>query len=287
MTVNPISGGGLQYDASGNSTGDGSVLYDATGQMNSYPGGPTQSFDGDGLRAKKIESGVTTYYLRSSVLGGQVVSELNSSGQWTRGYVYLGGQMVAIQANSSANWTHQDPVTKSQRVTDSSGAVISTVDLDPWGQETGRSSNQAFQPHRFTSYDRDADGGDDAMMRRYWSYWARFSQPDPYEGSYDLTDPQSFNRYAYVQNDPVSYVDPSGLLLGNIAQSTWVVNVVDHQRDARIDTFVSGGRTGGAAHPRYYRVEPREVNPQKPEIFLMLQTLFEGRMGPLYCLPVV
>lgn len=26
-----------------------------------------------------------------------------------------------------------------------------------------------------------------------------------------MTDPQSFNRYGYVQNDPVNFVDPSGL----------------------------------------------------------------------------
>src|SRR6266852_3277082 len=49
------------------------------------------------------------------------------------------------------------------------------------------------------------------MMRRYQSYWNRFSQPDPYDGSYDLTDPQSFNRYAYTQNDPVNLIDPTGL----------------------------------------------------------------------------
>jgi hypothetical protein len=48
-------------------------------------------------------------------------------------------------------------------------------------------------------------------MRRYQLAWNRFAQPDPYDGSYDTTDPQSFNRYAYVQNDPVDFVDPSGL----------------------------------------------------------------------------
>ncbi len=31
----------------------------------------------------------------------------------------------------------------------------------------------------------------------------RFDQPDPYDGSYSLSNPQSFNRYAYAQNDPV------------------------------------------------------------------------------------
>jgi len=48
-------------------------------------------------------------------------------------------------------------------------------------------------------------------MRSYHGWHSRFDQPDPWDGSYDLTDPQSFNRYAYVRNDPVNYVDPSGL----------------------------------------------------------------------------
>ena len=50
------------------------------------------------------------------------------------------------------------------------------------------------------------------MFRRYNRWHARFDQPDPYEGSYDLSDPQSFNRYSYTQGDPVNFVDPSGLL---------------------------------------------------------------------------
>jgi hypothetical protein len=49
------------------------------------------------------------------------------------------------------------------------------------------------------------------MNRRYNRWWARFEQPDPYGGSYELTNPQSFNRYSYVQNDPVNFVDPTGL----------------------------------------------------------------------------
>ena len=214
LTNNPATGAAMSYDASGNLTYDGyqTFTYDATGQQTTSSGfGLSHGYDGDRLRVKKTESGVTTYYLRSTLLGGQVISELNSSGQWTRGYVYLGGQMVAVQQNSSVSWVHQDPVTKSQRVTNSSGTVTSTIDLDPWGGETSISSNQTFQPHRFTTYERDANGGDEAMMRRYAGNWMRFSQPDPYDGSYNLGDPQSFNRYNYVQNDPVNFVDPTGL----------------------------------------------------------------------------
>src|SRR5687767_4299639 len=106
---------------------------------------------------------------------------------------------------------HQDPVVKSKRVTDGSGNVVSTVELDPWGGDTARSNNETFQPRRFTTYDRDGNASDEAMHRRYNRWHSRFDQPDPYGGSYDTTNPQSFNRYSYVQNDPVNFVDPSGL----------------------------------------------------------------------------
>jgi hypothetical protein len=51
------------------------------------------------------------------------------------------------------------------------------------------------------------------MFRRYAPKQDRFAQPDPYDGSYNLQNPQSLNRYAYTNGDPVNYVDPSGLNL--------------------------------------------------------------------------
>lgn len=73
--------------------------------------------------------------------------------------------------------------------------------------------NVSRQPVKYTTYIRDAAGGDDAQQRTYGAWWSRFSQPDPYDGSYNLADPQSFNRYAYVQNDPVNFTDPTGLFV--------------------------------------------------------------------------
>ena len=170
----------------------------------------SQSYDGDGLRVKKTEYGSTTWYLRSSVLGGQVVAEIDGNAVWQRGYVYVGSSLMAVQ-QGGVFWMHEDPITKSKRMTDSGGNIISTVELDPWGADTNRSGNQAFQPKKYTSYDRDGNGTDEAMFRRYNRKNSRFDQPDPYEGSYDFSDPQSLNRYAYTQNDPVNSVDPSGL----------------------------------------------------------------------------
>jgi hypothetical protein len=75
---------------------------------------------------------------------------------------------------------HEDPVTKSKRVTDATGTIVSTVELDPWGADTSRSSNAAFQPRKFTSYERDANGTDEAMFRRYNRWQSRFDQPDQF-----------------------------------------------------------------------------------------------------------
>jgi len=205
---------GVVYDQAGNMTGTAggwTFTYDATGQQaTSAIGNVVNVYDGDRLRGKKTEYGVTTYYLRSTVLGGQVVAEIAPNGDWARGYVYLGGELLAVQ-QGGVFWVHQDPLVKSKRVTNALGNVVSTVELDPWGGETNRSSSEAFQPHKFTTYERDAIGSDDAMHRRYNRWSTRFEQPDPYDGSYNLTNPQSFNRYAYVQNDPVTLTDPTGL----------------------------------------------------------------------------
>ena len=203
-----------------------------------------QSYDGNGLRVKKNDNGTVTYYLRSSVLGGQVVTEIGGTGALQRSYVYLGGKVVALKQSNSYYWIHEDPVTKSKRVVDRYGAVVSTVEMDPWGADTSRSSNAAFQPRKFTSYDRDANGTDEAMFRRYNRWQSRFDQPDPYEGSYSLTNPQSFNRYAYVQNDPVNFVDPSGLddePVGPCPPGQCDVTVDDGGPDPLNDSFFRGG----------------------------------------------
>jgi RHS repeat-associated protein len=193
------------------------------------------------------------HYLRSSVLGGQVVAEITSGGMWWRGYVYLGGQLLAVQYGSAVSWVHQDPFVKSKRVTDASGNVISISELDPWGGTTNRDSNGAFQPQKFNSYIRDGNAADDAMFRRYNRWWSRFDQPDPYDGSNDLTNPQSFNRYAYVQNDPINLIDPLGLDPGGVlggalsnvplGPGTSFVTVNIPQ-----DTSLIGSGLGGDAH---------------------------------------
>ena len=225
----------------------------------------SQSYDGEGLRVKKTEYGWTTWYLRSSVLGGQVIAEVDGNNVWQRGYVYAGSNLMAVQ-QSGVFWMHEDPVTKSKRTTDINGNTISSVELDPWGADTNRSSSAAFQPRKYTSYDRDGNGTDDAMFRRYNRMNSRFDQPDPYEGSYDFTNPQSFNRYAYTQNDPVSFVDPSGLLIA-ISHTECTSVTIDGETSGScrtIWTFVDIGNGPGGGGGREPGGGGGGGGPQKP-----------------------
>jgi len=73
-----------------------------------------------------------------------------------------------------------------------------------------------LQPGDFDAYHfagMDEDGSNfDAQYRKYNPTQGRWLSPDPYDGSYDFSNPQSLNRYNYVLNNPLSYRDPLGLM---------------------------------------------------------------------------
>ncbi len=106
----------------------------------------------------------------------------------------------------------------------SSSTIIARHDYLPFGEEiwsgTGlRTAAQGYgatdairQKYGLTERD-DATGLDHTWWRKYENFAGRWTSPDPYNGSASTANPQSFNRYAYVQNDPVNFVDPTGLEL--------------------------------------------------------------------------
>ena len=64
----------------------------------------------------------------------------------------------------------------------------------------------------YATYPRDGTNLLYAQNRYYSQPDPAVSHADPFSGSMDPQNPQSFNRYAYVQRDPVNSNDPSGLV---------------------------------------------------------------------------
>lgn len=104
----------------------------------------------------------------------------------------------------------------------SSSAVISRQDFLPFGEQIWagvglRSTSQSYgatnairQKYGLTEND-EATGLDHTAWRKYESLSGRWTSPDPYGRSMVIANPQSFNRYIYTQNDPVNFIDPTGL----------------------------------------------------------------------------
>lgn len=96
-----------------------------------------------------------------------------------------------------------------------------------------RSTTSTTDLRRCTGKERDAETGLDYFEARYYSSaQGRFTSPDEFKGGIvdpftgqdietntalpyaDITDPQTLNKYAYVRNNPLRYVDPDGHAFG-------------------------------------------------------------------------
>src|SRR5712692_5407306 len=109
-------------------------------------------------------------------------------------------------------------------IIDQSGSLsgVSRHDYLPFGEELfagtgGRTPQQGYSASdgvrfQFTDKERDTETGLDYFGARYFaSTQGRFTSPDPLLSSGRFPQPQSWNRYAYVINRPLSLVDPNGL----------------------------------------------------------------------------
>lgn len=79
-------------------------------------------------------------------------------------------------------------------------------------------------PGLFTAKERDAETGLDYFGARYdSSAQGRFTSPDATMATAFTTDPQTWNRYTYANNNPLKYIDPNGespvvAVLGQVAK---------------------------------------------------------------------
>jgi RHS repeat-associated protein len=106
-------------------------------------------------------------------------------------------------------------------VSDATGGANATVfGYDPWGarrKPDGEATTTSFAlqtGHReFTGHEAIPDVGLINMNGRvYDPVLGRFLSPDP--NVQFASDLQSYNRYSYVQNNPLKYTDPTGYFLG-------------------------------------------------------------------------
>jgi RHS repeat-associated protein len=100
------------------------------------------------------------------------------------------------------------------------GTAVERHDFEPYGAElsggwrtAALGYGSATLRQRFTGQERDDDTTLDYFLARYYSgTQGRFGSPDPGNAGANPGDPQSWNGYAYVSGNPLTYTDPSGML---------------------------------------------------------------------------
>jgi RHS repeat-associated protein len=197
------------YDLAGNTTADAdsqSYIYDGENKMVQASNGTGALgyyyYDGDGQRVKKlVPNGETTVFVYDA--SGKMVAEYSTVSNPTPQVSYLTSDNLGTpRINTNTN-----------------GGVISRHDYRPFGEEivsSQRTAGVGYQSDeirkQFTGYERDDESGlDFAQARYYEKSLGRFTTPDPLTVFTAQLNPKKWNKYAYVSNNPLKLVDPSGL----------------------------------------------------------------------------
>ena len=249
--------GGNSYDAAGNLTSFGvnTIGYDAESRQisvsNTSPGmTTTYTYDGLGERVMRFINNVRTNYVYDAM--GQLSAE------------YDGTPPVVPPCTTC--FLSLDHLGSTRLVTDQNDNVVARHDYLPFGEEMpvgvdGRTSTGSWDAtdlvtQKFTGKERDPESGLDYFGARYYgSALGRFTSPDwsatpepvPYA---NLSNPQTLNLYAYVENNPLSITDLDGHgwwgdFWNGLANSTYrpLVTFVEHP-------IVTGRNLGSAiTHP--------------------------------------
>jgi len=170
-------------------------------------------YDGDGKRVKGTVSGVTT-----ACIGNHF--EWTGSTSTMKKYYYAGGQRVAVRRGSGTgttglSWLLGDHLGSTAITASSSGAKSAELRYKAWG-ETRYTSGATPTDFRYTGQRFESLLGlHDYGARWYDSLLGRWLQPDsivPLESQ----GVQAWDRFAYANNNPVRYNDPTGHCIDGI-----------------------------------------------------------------------
>jgi RHS repeat-associated protein len=181
---------------------------------------------GDKLRVS-IEGGVVKYRRNGTLLYTSSVTPayplLVDTALYSAGST-LTNVTISTSKGVNINWLVTDYLGTPRMIVDQTGtwANISRHDYLPFGEELfarigGRTAALGYAygdgvRQQFTLKERDIETGLDHFGARYYaSTQGRFSSPDPlYYTASRPSDPQQFNLYSYVRNNPLLMVDPDG-----------------------------------------------------------------------------
>jgi RHS repeat-associated protein len=206
----------ITYDGAGNMASKSTpgetrkYAFDALGRLSRIENGPRTaqySYSPNGDRIAKQVDGKTTHYLYD---GLNLLMILDEAKQPLAHFVHGPGidDPLAMLADGQTHYYLPDHLGSIAALSDASGQIVTRYSYDPFGRwsATGR---QTPNPFAFTARFYDPESELYSYRARYYDPGLGvFLSPDPFPES--LAEPEDFNDYAYVRNDPVNSTDSLG-----------------------------------------------------------------------------
>jgi RHS repeat-associated protein len=173
-------------------------------QVTRSNGSSTYSYDASGRRVKKVTPQATTVYVYDAF--SQLIAEYTS--------------VTHTAPPCTTCYITQDHLGSTRLVTDQYANIVARHDYLPFGEEiyggiAGRDNwynSSAGTNQKFTGQEHDPESNFDFFQARYFNAGqGRFLSPDPMNAGADPFNPQSWNAYPYVKNNPLILIDPTGL----------------------------------------------------------------------------
>ena len=214
----------IKYDENGNRIEDGQYTYtwNAADQLTSITKkGEMEPFanykyDDDDRRIEKSVNGQVTrfYYDGDSI---NPLYETDGSGNVLRSYVYsIDGLRLSMQTGGKSYYYHYNPHGDVIAMTDDDGNIVVQYTYDAWGnvkKHVTSGQSDINNPFTYAGYMQDDETGIYYLTARYYNpAQGVFLSADPEPG--ESEDPITQNGYNYVNNNPVSLIDPDGHLPG-------------------------------------------------------------------------
>jgi RHS repeat-associated protein len=206
------NGNSYAYDANGNMTEriESGVTYtqvfDAENHLVSVTANSQTTqfvYDGDGNLVKKINPDNT-----STIYIGSVYEVQKDSGGTATGTTTYYPSAGAMRVNGTLYYVLRDRLGSASVVLNDSGGTVGETRYDPFGG-TRETDGSLLTDRLFTGQREMAGLGLYHFGARFYSPGlGRFIQADTIVP--DPGNPQSLNRFSYVNNNPIRYNDPSG-----------------------------------------------------------------------------
>jgi RHS repeat-associated protein len=200
------------HDANGNITGIGNktLTYNQNNRLIRVEENGTTlgeyTYNGLGQRVIKEVDGITTIFHYD--FNGNIITESTIDGTFTKEYLYRGkGRSAMVDVSSGEIYYFgNDRLGTPQILTDSTNTVVWEGIYKPFGEADVNPNSSVVNNFRFSGQYYDQETGLHYNYHRYY---------DPKTGRYLKPDPIGMEAiahlFAYVGNNPINEIDPSGL----------------------------------------------------------------------------